>query len=66
MKKIKKIKLFKKVEDYDVVTIWKQSCTCEESKNGAEVNTCDFAECGVPICTECGDEMEYVETRVRS
>lgn len=56
---------FKKVNDCDVITLWKPTCKCEDSKNGQEMNPCYFAECGVPICQECGDEMEYVETQVR-
>jgi hypothetical protein len=58
-------KNWKKINDSKVVTIWKSDCDCGDAVEETELNPCDFAEVGVPICSQCGTDFVYVETQIK-
>lgn len=55
-------KQWKEVEDKNVRLIWKKSCKCD-TKDVAVPPTF-FGASGIPICQECGEDMEYVKTEI--
>jgi len=53
---------FKKIDDDKVITIWKSECDCGDVACEVELSPCDFAQTGIPICSECGSDFIYVKT----
>lgn len=58
-------KNWKKISDDKVVTIWESTCNCPDAVQKIELHPCNFIAVGIPICSECGEELVYIETRIK-
>lgn len=61
-----KPKKWKTVSDMDVRHVWKGACGCHPGKKDVvRLSPAWYEENGTPICSECGDDMEYVKTEIK-
>lgn len=52
----------KKINGDLIHIIWKPTCECDDTE--AEVSPGHIADIGIPICPECGEEMEYSHVEI--
>lgn len=51
-----------RVPDEDVWHVW----ACEKCESLIHVEPTFYGEAGTPVCEECGDDMEYSHTLVKT
>ena len=54
----------KTIKDSDVYCVWLPKCGCNVDE--AVVNPDFYEENGTPICSECGEDMEYARTEIET